>query len=113
MKIKLSGTNEVEIKGSPVVFNVIDKPVYRRDYNQIVGDQSILQFGSKGNGDGQFSNPVAVAVNSKGEIIVCEQGNHRPGTRYLMTTTITEFRFLIQMVVLSGNLDPVEMETVN
>ena len=55
---------------------VVDRPVYRRDYSK-VGDQPISRFGSKGAGDGPFDNPYYVACNSRGEIIVAEQDNHR------------------------------------
>jgi len=44
-------------KGSPFRIDVVDRPkvVFRRDYNA-VGTHPVLQFGSKGSGDGQFSN---------------------------------------------------------
>jgi len=65
-------------KGSPFSVDVDDRPkvVYRRDYNAI-GTNPVLQFGSRGSGDGQFSNPDGVACNSRGEIIVVESSNHR------------------------------------
>ena len=65
-------------KGSPFRIEVVDRPkvVYRRDYNA-VGTNSVLQFGSGGSGEGQFSYPYGVACNSRGDIIVVDYGNHR------------------------------------
>jgi len=65
-------------KGSPFRIDVVDRPkvVYRRDYNA-VGTNPVLRFGSGGSGDGQFSNPYGVACNSRGDIIVVENGNNR------------------------------------
>lgn len=37
----------------------------------------IREFGVEGNGPGEFKNPTDIAVNSKGEIIVCDTGNNR------------------------------------
>jgi len=62
-------------KGSPFRIDVVDRPLYRRDYNA-VGTNPVLQFGSSGSGDGQFGDP-RVACNTRGEIIVVEFGNHR------------------------------------
>jgi len=58
-------------KGSPFRIEVIDRPVYRRDYNA-VGTNPVLQFGVNGSGDGQFSAPYGVACNSRGDIVVPE-----------------------------------------
>jgi len=65
-------------KGSSFRFDVVDRPkvVFRRDYNA-VGTHPVLQFGSKGSGDGQFSFPYGVACNSRCDIVVVEIGNHR------------------------------------
>ena len=66
-----------DFKGSPFRI-VVDRPkvVYRRDYNA-VGTNPVLQFGSKGSGDGQFNYPYGVACNSRGDVIVAEGSNHR------------------------------------
>jgi len=65
-------------KGSPFRIDVVDKPKkpYNRDYSA-VGTNPVLRFGSKGSGDGQFSDPYGVACNSRGDIIVAECSNHR------------------------------------
>jgi len=65
-------------KGSPFRIDVVDRPKgpFHRDYNA-VGINSVLQFGSGGSGDGQFSDPYGVACNSRGDIIVAESSNHR------------------------------------
>jgi len=65
-------------KGSPFRIEAVDRPkvVYRRDYNA-VGTNPVLQFGSKGSGDGQFNYPSGVACNSTGDIVVVEYSNHR------------------------------------
>jgi len=62
-------------RGSPFRIDVVDRPVYIRDYNT-VGTNPVLQFGSPGSGDGQFGNPFGVACNSRGDIVVVEYGNH-------------------------------------
>src|SRR5690349_19975540 len=36
----------------------------------------LFQFGTYGMNDGQFRQPIGLAVNSKGDIIVCEYGGH-------------------------------------
>ena len=64
------------LRGSPFTLEVVDPPVYRRDYSK-VGDQPVSQFGSKGEIDGQFQFPYAVACNSRGDIIVADKNNHR------------------------------------
>jgi len=63
-------------KGSPFRIDVVERPLYHRDYNA-VGTNPVLQFGSAGSGDGQFSTPLGVACNSRGEIIVVEYANRR------------------------------------
>ena len=40
-------------KGSPFRIEVVGRLVYRRDFNA-VGTNPVLQFGSRGSGDGQF-----------------------------------------------------------
>jgi len=64
-------------KGSPFRIDVVDRPVFRRDYST-VGTNPVLQFGSRGSGDGHFTSPYGgVACNSRGEIVVGDSGNHR------------------------------------
>ena len=63
-------------KGSPFRIDVVDRPVYHRDYNA-VGTNPVLQFGSGGSGDGQLNQPYGVACNSRSDILVVEYGNHR------------------------------------
>jgi len=57
-------------KGSPFRIEVVDRPKkpYSRDYNA-VGTNPVLQFGSGGAGDGQFSDPYG-ACNSRGDIML-------------------------------------------
>jgi len=57
------------LQGSPFNFEVVDRPVYRRDYSE-VGDKLIKRFGSKGAGDGQFDYPVSVTSNSRGRLLL-------------------------------------------
>ena len=57
------------LQESPFNFEVVDRPVYRRDYNE-VGDKLIKRFGSKGAGDGQFDYPVSVTSNSRGKLLL-------------------------------------------
>ena len=63
------------LQGSPFTLEVVDRPVYRREYSK-VGDQPVSRFGSKGAGDGQFTNPYSVACNVRGEIVVADSSNH-------------------------------------
>ena len=63
------------LRESPFTVEVIDRPVYRRDYSK-VSDQPASRFGSQGEGDGQFSGPESVACNSRGDIIVADQDNN-------------------------------------
>jgi len=64
-------------KGSPFRIDVVDRPkVVYRDYNA-VGTNPVLQFGSSGAEDGQFSDPFGVACNSRRDIIVADYGNNR------------------------------------
>jgi len=63
-------------KGSPFTIDIVDRPLYRRDYNTI-GTDPVLQFGSSGSGEGQFRDPAGVACNSRGDTIVVESSNHR------------------------------------
>ena len=64
------------LQESPFTLEVVDRPVYRRDYSQ-VGDQPVSTFGLEGEGDGQFIKPYSVACNSRGEIVVIEFVNNR------------------------------------
>ena len=50
--------------------------LYRRDYAAL-RNQSVHNFGSTGRGDGQFLCPYAVACNSRDDIIVSDNQNHR------------------------------------
>ncbi len=34
-------------------------------------------MGSEGNGDGEFSQPQGLAIDSDGDVYVSDQGNHR------------------------------------
>ena len=63
-------------KASPFRISIVERPVYRRDYNAI-GTNSVLQFCSNGPGDRQVSQPFGVAFNSRGDLVVVEYGNHR------------------------------------
>jgi len=65
---------EKHFKGSPCRIEVVEIPLYHRDYS--VGNP-VLRFGSNGSGDGQFSNPYSVASNSRAEIIVADTGRQR------------------------------------
>ena len=52
--------------------------IFRRDYHQIdANSQPILVFGSKGKEEGQFDDPYGITTNSEGEILVCDEDNHR------------------------------------
>ena len=64
------------LQGSPFSLEVADRPLYRRDYNQ-VGDQPVSRFGSEGEGDGQFNCLCSASCNSRGEIVVTDRENHR------------------------------------
>ena len=64
------------LQESPFTLEVVDRPVYRRDYSQ-VGDQPVSTFSSEGEGDEQFIKPYSVACNSRGEIVVIEYANNR------------------------------------
>ena len=64
------------LRGSPFTLEVVDRPIYRRDYSQ-VSDQPVSRFGSLGADDGQYNGPYSVACNSRGEIVVADAENHR------------------------------------
>ena len=64
------------LQGSPFNLEVVDRPVYRRDYSK-VSDQPTSRFGSQGAGDGQLDRPFSIVCNSRGEIVVAEHGNDR------------------------------------
>ena len=38
---------------------------------------TLSQWGSEGNGDGEFSKPQGLAIDSDGDVYVSDQGNHR------------------------------------
>jgi len=64
------------LQGSPFTLEVMDRPVYRRDYSK-VSDQAVSQFGSQGSGDGQFQRPYSVVCNLRGDIVVTGRNNQR------------------------------------
>jgi len=64
------------LRGSPFTLEVVDRPIYHRDYSQVSG-QPVSRFGSPGADDGQFNGPYSVACNSRGEIVVADAENHR------------------------------------
>jgi len=66
----------LHFKGSPFGIEVVDRPLYRRDYNA-VGTNPVLQFCSNGPGDRQVSQPFGVACNSRGDMIVSDGSNRR------------------------------------
>jgi len=69
--IKFNGIN---INSSPFQIQVFSK-LKQRNYNEI--NQPKLTFGSNGNGNGQFKYSYGVTVNSKGDILVSDESNHR------------------------------------
>jgi len=88
------------LQGSSFNFEVVDRPIYRRDYSK-VGDQPASQFGSKGSGNGQFSGPYSVACNSRGE-------------RFLLLIRATiAFRCLIEMADFCSSLGQKDKEMVS
>ena len=58
------------LQGSPFGLEMVDRPVYHRDYTKI-DDQPASRFRSN-----QFFNPFSVAGNSRGEIIVTDTHHH-------------------------------------
>jgi len=79
MKLKNEGKysifvkfNGININSSPFQIQILPK---QRNYNEI--NQPKLTFGSEGNGNGHFSNPYGIAINSNGDIIVCDSGSNR------------------------------------
>jgi len=64
----------ININSSPFQIQVFLK-LKQRNCNQV--NQPKLTFGSNGNENGQFCYPYGVTINSKGNIIVSEYGNHR------------------------------------
>ena len=87
------------LQGSPFSLEVADRPLYRRDYNQ-VGDQPVCQFGSKGANNGQFNGPYSVACNFREKLL-------SP-----IEKTIA-FRCLIEMGTSCLSLGHREMETAS
>uniref|UniRef100_A0A1X7TJH4 SMP-30/Gluconolactonase/LRE-like region domain-containing protein n=1 Tax=Amphimedon queenslandica TaxID=400682 RepID=A0A1X7TJH4_AMPQE len=49
----------------------------RRIGSKATTGQYIGQFGSKGNGNGQFSNPCGISTDGKGNILVADNSNNR------------------------------------
>jgi len=62
----------VDDENNIIVADQINHDVGVWNYNKNL----ILKFGSRGKGDGQFQNPIGVAVHN-GNIVVVEHGNHR------------------------------------
>jgi len=52
---------------------------YGNDRIQVFGPQGrfLRKWGSEGNGDGEFSQPQGLAIDSEGDVYVSDQGNHR------------------------------------
>jgi len=67
------------IKNSPINLIIFAEQILPRDPRTILNQPKLIVGlnDSPGNADGQFNSPTAVCVNSKGEIIVAEQSNHR------------------------------------
>jgi len=80
MKLKDEGKYSIfvqsdgfDLHSSPFQIQVNSMKI--KAYKEI--SQPKLTFGSKGNGNGQFVNPYGVISNSKGNILVCDDGNDR------------------------------------
>ena len=73
VSIKIRGA---DIAGSPVAFEVLDVPIFRRDYKKI--QEPVIQFGSRGYDKGQFQSALGICSTRKGEIVVLDQGNIAP-----------------------------------
>jgi len=52
---------------------------YGNDRIQVFDPQGkfLRKWGSEGNGDGEFSQPQGLAIDSDGDVYVSDQGNHR------------------------------------
>jgi len=81
MKIKDQGKylisvqyDDIDLPSSPFLIEALPKPKSRKYFE--IG-QPKATFGSGGNGDGQFDSPTGIAINSKGNILICDNGNHR------------------------------------
>jgi len=62
----------VNISSSPFQLEVLPN---QRNYHGIL--HPISKFGSKGNGNGQFSNPYGITISPKGNVYVCDFSHHR------------------------------------
>jgi len=62
--------NGIDINSSPFQIQVFSK-LKQRNYNRP------KLFGSNGNGIGQFNDPYGICVDSNGNILVCDECNHR------------------------------------
>ena len=90
---------EKHLRGSPFTLEVVDRPIYCRDYNQ-VGDQPVSRFGSKGANDAQFNDPRSLSSNYRERLLSPRQ------------PTIA-FRCLIEMGTSCLSLGHREMETAS
>ena len=55
---------------------VVDKYNYRIQHFTASGE-FLNAWGGKGSGEGQFNEPVGIAVGSDGTVYVADTGNHR------------------------------------
>ena len=58
-----------------VILTIFSLSIYYQDASATAN--YLFEFGGKGSGDGQFMNPVGIAIDSNGRFIVADTGNHR------------------------------------